>query len=116
METKNRIYQLYELRDEMRKAVLNSKLVEENEKALVSIILKSDKADEFKDFVNSISKNWPDYELQRNNMNTKIKKIDYIVSLHEKKDEQAKLVDNIVSLVLEILDAVAPEKSKKNKK
>lgn len=113
METKNRMYQLYELRDEFKKAITNSKLVEENEKALVRVILQSKEAESFKDFIKSLTSNWKDYEQQRTNLNTKLQKIDYLISLHEKNDEQSKFSDNVISLVLEILGADAPAKSNK---
>jgi len=113
METKNRIYQLYELRDEFKKAIANSKLVEDDEKALVKVILESKDAEKFTDFVKSITSRWKDYEQQRIKLNTKLQKIDYLIELHEKKNDESKFSDNIVSLMLEILGAEAPEKSKK---
>ena len=82
MKTKNRIYQLYELRDEIRKALINSKSVEDSERVLVAIINQSQEAEMFKDFTASISKNWPDYETQRTKLNTTLEKINYIISLH----------------------------------
>lgn len=107
---KNRMYQLYELRDEIRKAITNSKVVEESERNLVSVILEAKKENEFASFIKSLTENWKDYEHSRLVLNTRLQKIEKLISMHEKQDDTSKLVDEIVSLTLESLGAVKPEK------
>ena len=109
METKNRIYQIYELRDELKKALSNVELVEGQEKLLVSILIGSPHFKQFEDFVNGTKANWKEYESQKASINSRLKVVEHLISLHEKKDEK---VDEIVSLTLEALGAVKPEKKK----
>lgn len=103
---KNRMYQFYELRDEMRKAISNSETVERSEKELVAVIIGSQKAEGFKDFTKSLSENWPRYENERLTLKSRLKKVEDIIARYEKRDEESALVSEIASLVLEALGAV----------
>lgn len=109
---KNRMYQLYELRDEIKKAILNSQAVEDSERSLVKIILEAKAEKEFQGFIKSLTENWKDYEHTRLVLNTRLQKIEKLIQMHEKQDDTAKLVDEVVSLTLEALGAVKPEKEK----
>ena len=109
---KSRMYQLYELRDEIKKALINSQTVENSERKLVKIILESKEEKEFADFIKSLSSNWKQYEHDRLELNTRLEKINKLISYHEKQDDNSKLVDEIVSLTLEALGAVKSEKKK----
>lgn len=110
MEIKNRVYQLYELREEFKKAIANSQAVEDSERLLVKIIFETKYDQTFSEFIKSLTANWKQYEKQRANLNAKLEKINYLIQLHE---EQNEVSDNAVSLVLEILGADAPEKENK---
>ena len=106
------MYQLYELRDEMKKAISNSQMVEDSERLLVKIILESKQEGQFQDFIKSLTGNWKDYEHNRLVLNTRLGKINKLIEYHEKQDDNSKLVDEVVSLVLEALGATKPEKEK----
>lgn len=108
--SKSRMYQFYELRDEMKKAIANSEEVERSEKSLVAIIIASPQAKEFEGFVKGISSNWPRYESERTALRSRLKKVERIISMHEAQDENSSLVGEVASLVLEALGAVKPEK------
>lgn len=109
---KNCMYQIYELRDEMKKAIANSEAVEESEKLLVATILDSKNADRFQDFTKDLSSNWPGYESDRTHLRSRLKKLNRIIEKYEAKDESSELVKEIVSLVLEGIGAVKAEAPK----
>ena len=106
---KSRMYQIYELRDEIKKAIDNLSAVEASEKKLSAIIASSPEGKEFEDFTKGLASNWPGYESKRVALNTRLRKLSQIISMHEAQDESSAMVDDIVSLVLEGLGAVKPE-------
>lgn len=112
METKNRVYQIYELRDEIKKALKNIDFVESQEKLLISIIIGSPQHESFKDFVKETKKNWENYETQRIDLNERLKRLEKIISLREDPKMDRKLIDEIVSLTLEGTGSAKPEKKK----
>lgn len=111
---KSRMYQFYELRDEMKKAISNSETVEQSEKALVAVIISSPQAEGFKDFTKSLSENWPRYESERVQLRTRLKMVEEIIARYEKRDAESDLVSEIASLVLEALGATRPEKKRED--
>lgn len=112
METKNRVYQIYELRDEIKSALKNIDGVESQEKLLVSILVGSPHHEAFKDFTKATQKNWENYANQRIDLNERLKRLEKIISLREDPKMDRKLIDEIVSLVLEGTGAVKAEKKK----
>ena len=109
---KSRMYQFYELRDEMKKAIENSQAVEESEKALVAIIIASNQGERFKDFTKGISENWKRYESERTALKSRLRKVEKLIEMHEKRDESSALVNEVASLVLEAIGATKPESKK----
>ena len=114
MAEKNRIYKIYELRDEMRKALNNLDFVEGQEKLLLSILSTNIHAPEFEEFIKATKTNWAEYDMQRANLNTRIEKCNKLIALYEKKDETSKIVSEVISLVLVGMGLDDPEKPKKN--
>ncbi len=112
METKNRVYQIYELRDEIKKALKNIDFIESQEKLLVSILISSPQHESFKDFIKGTQKNWENYETQRIDLNERLKRLEKIISLREENKENRQLIDEIVSLTLEGTGSAKPEKKK----
>lgn len=106
---KNRMYQLYELRDEIKKALENSASVEASEKLLSKILSESEHAEAFKDFVKGLSSNWDKYEENRKELSARLAKLDEIIEGYEKKDEMSAKIAEIVSLTLEAIGAVYTE-------
>ena len=110
---KNRMYQLYELRDEIKKALINSKMVEDSERKLVKIIFESKEDKQFSDFIKSLTENWKEYDRNRLELTTRLKKLEEIISRYEDQTGESKLIAEVVSLTLEAIGATKPE-SKKN--
>ena len=106
---KNRMYQLYELRDEMKKALSNLSAVEESERALADIIAKSEKAEEFEDFCKGLAHNWTGYAADRDTMSGRLAKIEGLIRLYEEKNESSELVASVVTALLEGIGATKDE-------
>lgn len=105
----SRMYQLYELREELKKAISNSLLVEESQKKLVALIVAGKANEEFKDLITSMQADWKEQELKRLEMKARIDKLDTIIKMHEKQDDTSKLVNEVVTLLLEGLGAAKPQ-------
>lgn len=108
---KSRMYQFYELRDELKAAIQNLDKVEESEKLLVATLIGSPAAKNFEEFTKGLSLNWKRYESDRMTLRGRLKKVEKIIEAYEKRDETAKIVDEFVSLTLEAIGATKTQKS-----
>lgn len=108
----SRMYQLYELRDEIKKAITNSLIVEGSQKKLVSILVSAKANEEFKDLIEGMKADWKDQETKRLEMKSRVDKLDTVIKMHEKQDNTSKLVNEVVTLVLEGLGAAKPQSKK----
>lgn len=107
---KNRSYQIYELRDEFKKALDNLDFVEEQERKLAIVVSASNFAGEFKDFLNSLKENKKNYENQRAALKTRYDRANELIKLREDREHNGALVDDVISLTLEVLGAAKPDK------
>ena len=112
---KSKIYQLYELRDEIKKAIANLDSVELSEKELAAIVAESGKGEKFKEFSQGLQDNWKNYEQNRMTLRTRLKRIERVISIYEGKGEQGKLAEEIVTCVLEAIGAAVAEKEEEAK-
>lgn len=106
MDEKTRMYQLYELRDNLQEGIANYIALEKDERKLVDLIERSGEADTYKDFIKGLSDNWPKYTNQNKILQDRIDRLNEILSLYEKQDAVGKLVETIVTKLLEALGSV----------
>lgn len=112
MAVKSRMYQIYELRDEIKKAINNSNTVEQSEKRLVALIIEAKGELEFKDFIKDIQANWKEYAATRLELNSRLEKIERIIKLHEAQDDHSPVVNEVVTLLLESFGLAKAEPKK----
>ena len=105
----NRMYQLYELRDNLKEAINNVSglLVQQNH--LVEIISSSKYLDEMKDFIEGISSNNKGYEYKLSSYKERLEKVNYLIDLYEKNDKESVLTVKIITYLLEALNLTVDE-------
>lgn len=106
---KNRMYQLYELRDEIKKAIVNSTMVEDSQKKLVQVLIESKHDAEFQDFIKGMTQDWKQYDHDRLVLKERLEKVEKVISMYEKKDEKSEIVIEVVATVLEALGIAKAE-------
>ena len=109
---KSKMYRFYELRDEIRKAIQNSNFVEEQQKELVATLIQAKKDDQFKEFIKATTAEWKTQEHQRATLNTQLQAVNKLIAIHEKQDDNAKLLNEWVDL---FFDAIGMEFTSSNK-
>lgn len=104
----NRMYQMYELKEDITKAIENCKNLLSVEEDFIKEINKIKNKERF-DFI--ISDFIKDVEYQKNQVTVFTKRLDFINELlfdYEKKDENSEVISKSVSLLLESIGATAP--------
>lgn len=114
MAEKTMMYRFYELRDEIKKAIENSKVVEEQQKKLIELVVKSPYSAEFKDFIQATTNEWKEYENQRAKLNTRLKAVETLISIHEKQDEEAAKLNELLPFIFEALGVAFRSDKKPN--
>lgn len=119
METKSRIYKLYELRDELKSGINNITKVIEQQNTLCEIVEASDKKDAYVDFIKGIKSTNKTYANQIETFTNRLNVINGLIELYEKRDEKSAFVDSIVTatlFALGIADTNTLEKEESNTK
>ena len=107
------MYQLYELRDELKKAKNAILAKEEDERELVKTIFEAKKDQRFANLIKGLSEGWKNTKVDIARINTQIDALNRVIALHEKQDESSELANAIVSDVLIGLGAVYHEEKEK---
>ena len=110
---KSKIYQLYELRDELKKSKNAILSKGESQKRLTQIIFESKADSEFADLIKAFQEEWKNDEHNIMNLNTRIEALDKIIALHERQDEQSELVNTITTDLLTGLGLVYHDNKEK---
>ena len=100
METKSRIYKLYELRDELRAGINNITKVIEQQNTLCEIVESSDKKDQFTNFVEGMKSTNKNYKEQIETFTNRLNVINGLLELYEKRDEKSTFIDSIITATL----------------
>lgn len=117
METKSRIYKLYELRDELKSGINNITKVIEQQNTLCEIIEASDKKDAYVDFIKGIKSTNKTYANQIETFTNRLNVINGLLELYEKRDDKSELIDSIITatlFALGIADTNTLEKEESN--
>ena len=100
METKSRIYKLYELRDELKSGINNITKVIEQQNTLCEIVEASDKKDQFTNFVEGMKSTNKNYKEQIETFTNRLNVINGLLELYEKRDEKSTFIDSIITATL----------------
>lgn len=117
METKSRIYKLYELRDELKSGINNITKVIEQQNTLCEIVEASDKKDAYTDFIKGIKSTNKTYANQIETFTNRLNVINGLLELYEKRDDKSELIDSIITatlFALGIADTNTLEKEESN--
>lgn len=117
METKSRIYKLYELRDELKSGINNITKVIEQQNTLCEIVEASDKKDAYVDFIKGIKSTNKTYANQIETFTNRLNVINGLLELYEKRDDKSELIDSIITatlFALGIADTNTLEKEESN--
>lgn len=100
----NRMYQLYELRDNLILAIDNIKLVMKQQGILVELIIPSKHHEELKDFTKGIVEDCKSYEKKIKSYEERLEKVKHLICLYEKKDEKSSFMVEIITELIEALN------------
>lgn len=117
METKSRIYKLYELRDELKSGINNITKVIEQQNTLCEIVEASDKKDAYVDFIKGIKSTNKTYSNQIEIFTNRLNVINGLLELYEKRDDKSEFIDSIITatlFALGIADTNTLEKEESN--
>lgn len=115
MANKSKIYQLYELRDELKKTKKAIEVKDNSERLLLKVIFESHHEEDFKDLIKGFTEELKSDEISNLNLNTRIEALQRVIALHEKNDENKELVNNIVTDILVGLGLVYHDEKEKEK-
>ena len=112
----NRMYQLYELRDEIKTGIENLEKLLPVQEEFLKVINDSGKHDEFEFML----KDWESYHkslpIQIDNMKFRLELINELITDYEKQDEKSTIISETVTKVLESIGATTPESSDETEK
>lgn len=117
METKSRIYKLYELRDELKSGINNITKVIDQQNTLCEIVEASDKKEAYTDFIKGIKSTNKTYANQIETFTNRLNVINGLLELYEKRDNKSELIDSIITatlFALGIADTNTLEKEESN--
>ena len=117
METKSRIYKLYELRDELKSGINNITKVIDQQNTLCEIVEASDKKEAYTDFIKGIKSTNKTYANQIETFTNRLNVINGLLELYEKRDDKSELIDSIITatlFALGIADTNTLEKEESN--
>lgn len=106
---RNRIYQVYELRDSIQSAIINLDLVQKQQGHLVELVMASKYSEELKQFTTELVAQSKEFDSKRLLLNERLEKVNYIIAIYEKKDAESELVTKVISKLLEALGLDKPE-------
>ena len=99
----NRIYQLYEFRDELIKAIENMKNVITQNGLLVESIINSKNKDALKDLVTSLLKDCEMYTKRIDEYTERLNIIKDFIEQYEKQDENSEVLVKTITKLIEAL-------------
>ena len=97
---KSKIYQLYELRDELKKSKNAILSKNESQKDLIKIIFDAKAEGRFGDLIQAFQDEWKNDNQNILQLNTRAEALQAIIELYEKQDETSELVTDIVTKLL----------------
>ena len=108
----SKMYQIYELRDELKKRKAAIEVKDESQKRLMAIIIGAKADGEFRDLIKGFNDELKQDESEIANINTKVQALNRIIALHEAQDQDTLLVNNVVTDLLTGLGLVYKKKEK----
>ena len=98
---KNRMFQIYEMRDTVKDAIDNLKKLVKDDILLKQILEGSVYANNFKELTDGIIEEVADYNGKIIIYEERVNKLNTIIDLYEKNDEQSKFVVEIINNLIE---------------
>lgn len=111
----NRMYQLYELRDEIKTGIENLEKLLPVEDEFFKVINDSGKHDKFEFMLKDWEAYYKSLPVQIDNMKFRLELITQLITDYEKRDSNSKIIEETVTKVLECIGAIAPEPDENNK-
>lgn len=99
----SRMFQLYELRDELPKAIENLNRLIDAEGYMVSVLKDSDRFEEIKDLVNHFEQDLPNYANQKIILEHRQEVLNELIADYEKQDEKAHIIDDAITRAFEAI-------------
>lgn len=109
---KSRMYQIYELKDEIPVGISNAKQLREKELAFINIIKESGRYEEFSFMLEHLENEIKQLDDQISKMEYRLPLIQSLIDDYEKQDDNSKIIDSAITRLLEGIGAVAEEHSK----
>lgn len=112
---KSKMFQLYELRDNLEEAIENLKKFISNQEKLIEVVTNS-KIEEFTDFLKALIESTNNAKLNLNKYENRLSLLKELLSIFEKKDNESEKLDKYVSDLLEILNLAVDSNESNNEK
>lgn len=108
----SRMFQLYELRDELPKALENLNRLIDAESYMIEVLKGSDRYEEIKDLVEHFSEDIPNYNNQKTILEHRQEILNGLIADYEKQDEKAHIIDDAITRAFEAIGMTygTPEK------
>ena len=97
----NRMYQLYELKDNLTSAISNMETVIKQNGLLVESVINSKNKEELKDLIEGLVNDCKHYTEKIDEYKIRLSKLESLISMYEAKDEKSSFVVSIVSILIE---------------
>lgn len=100
---KNRMYQVYELRDNLIAAIDNMKDLVKNNGLLVESVMNSKNKEELTNFTKALIEDCKEYTKKIDIYTERLDITKGLIEMYEKKDEQSELVVKVITDLIEAL-------------
>lgn len=111
----SKMFQLYELRDNLEEAIENLKKFISQQEELIEIISNS-KIEEFTDFLKALNESTQSARFNLNKYENRLSLLKELLSIFEKKDDESEKLDKYVTNLLEILNLAVEQNEIKEEK
>lgn len=99
----SRMFQLYELRDELPKALENLNRLIDAESYMIEVLKGSDRYEEIKDLVDHFNEDIPNYNNQKAILEHRQEILNGLIADYEKQDEKAHIIDDAITRAFEAI-------------
>lgn len=112
----NRMYQLYELRDEVKAGIENLEKLLPVQEDFLKTIMDSGKYDKFSFMIKDWESYYKSLPIQIDNLKFRLNLINELINDYEKQDEKSKLISETVTKTLECIGAISQNSTEENEK
>lgn len=97
----NRMYQLYELKDNLTSAISNMESVIKQNGLLVESVINSKNKEALKDLIEGLVNDCKHYTEKIDEYKIRLSKLESLISIYEAKDEKSTFMVSIISTLIE---------------